>query len=123
MNTLKEIVQTTLDEKLCRAFGIFRVYSREEMEGVLGIDPSSEMLDSLRSGYLAAQNEQKLNFWQIRDRGVNLRIKLGWTASNAEAWIKEQQDIYARGFDFYFTSQGQISPRETPLVEYVKMQK
>jgi len=123
METSIKIENQTLDEKLSEAFGIFRIYSKEDTEQLFGIDPTTEILESLKSGYLAAQKGEKLNLGQIRNRGYEFREKLDWLIPNTEAWIKEHQELYNKGFDFFYESQGNFSPRfpGSLLVKYVKL--
>ena len=52
METSIKIENQTLDEKLSEAFGIFRIYSKEDTEQLFGIDPTTEILESLKSGYI-----------------------------------------------------------------------
>lgn len=122
MESIIGVREQTLDEKLSEAFGIISIYPQEDVVAFFGICPQTEILNSIRSGYLAAQKGEKLNLWQIRNRGYELREKLNWSISNTEAWIEEHQGLYEKGFDFFYESQGKFSPRfpGSPLVEYVK---
>jgi len=104
---VNKLVQT-LDERLSAAFKIFRMYSKEDMEGLFGIDPGWERLESLKSGYAAAEKGEKINLWGVRNRGYALAEKLLWSILNTENWIRDHQEIYEKGFDFFMNGQGEL---------------
>ncbi len=100
----------TIDEELCEAFGLDLTCLEDEQTPSLNwcyqrvnlISYQRLNLITLKSGYLTAQSGVKLDLWQIRNTGNRLRKKFDLSVSEAESWIQEQQELYEKGFDFYF---------------------
>ena len=106
MNLIANLQEMNLNRKLRKAFGK---------------DLGMEFIDTLKEGYLTAQQKNKLDLWQIRNQGYGYRTALDWSISETEDWINKHQEFYKKGYDFFYESKGNISPRfpGSPFVEHV----